>query len=247
MIQGTGGSHNVWHLHQVPALTAAGYRVITFDNRGMPPSSECPEGFTVPDMVGDVVGLVERLGLGPCRVVGTSLGAHVAQELALARPDLLRQVVLMATRGRVDRTRAALTRAECELHDAGVVLPPRYRAVVRALHNLSPRTLADDHAMADWLDLFELAPPGGAGVRAQNELSKMENRLRAYAAIEVPCHVLAFADDLITPASLGREVADAIPGATFEEIADCGHYGYLEDSAAVNKSIIEFFSQPQRP
>ncbi|GAA3353904.1 hypothetical protein GCM10017744_009330 [Streptomyces antimycoticus] len=47
--------------------------------------------------------------------------------------------------------RAAITRAEIELHDAGVELPARYAAVVRALKALSPRTLDDGEAMADWL------------------------------------------------------------------------------------------------
>jgi pimeloyl-ACP methyl ester carboxylesterase len=243
MIQGTGGGHSVWHLHQVPALAAAGYRVVTFDNRGIPPSSVCAEGFTVADMVGDVAGLIEHLGAGPCRIVGTSLGAFVAQELALARPDLVRQVVLMATRGRTDVLRGALVEAEVELHDAGVDLPPRYAAVLRALHSLSPRTLDDDTAVTDWLDLFELAPGSGPGRRAQMELSRMPDRLAAYRAVTVPCHVIAFADDLVTPPSLGREVADAVPGATYEVIPGCGHYGYLEDPATVNASILRFFAR----
>ncbi|KOG89392.1 alpha/beta hydrolase, partial [Streptomyces varsoviensis] len=101
MIMGTGGGGRAWRLHQVPALTAAGYRVITFDNRGIPPTDACPGGFTIDDMVADTAGLIEALGLGPARVVGTSLGGYIAQELALARPELVRQAVLMATRGRV--------------------------------------------------------------------------------------------------------------------------------------------------
>ncbi|MFD9051147.1 alpha/beta fold hydrolase [Streptomyces zaomyceticus] len=244
MIQGTGGGRTAWQLHQVPALTAAGFRVITFDNRGIPPTSECPEGFTLQDMVGDVAGLVERLGIGPVRVVGTSMGAFVAQELSLARPDLVRQTVLMATRGRTDALRAALTRAETELHDSGVTLPARYSAVLRALKFLSPRTLDDERELADWLDLFELAPPAGPGLRAQMEVSRLENRLAAYRGIRVPCQVIAFADDLVTPPHLGREVAAAIPGAVFEVIEGCGHYGYLEDPAAVNKAMVQFFTGP---
>ncbi|MFJ8661918.1 alpha/beta fold hydrolase [Streptomyces sp. NPDC093795] len=244
MIQGTGAGRTAWHLHQVPALTAAGFRVITFDNRGIPPTSECPEGFTVQDMVGDVAGLVERLALGPARIVGTSMGAFVAQELSLARPDLVRQTVLMATRGRTDALRAALTRAETELHDSGVILPARYAAVLRALKFLSPRTLDDERELTDWLDLFELAPPAGPGLRAQMEVSRLENRLAAYRGIRVPCQVIAFADDLVTPPHLGREVADAIPGAVFELIEGCGHYGYLEDPAAVNKAMVQFFTGP---
>ncbi|GAA3353906.1 hypothetical protein GCM10017744_009340 [Streptomyces antimycoticus] len=72
--------------------------MITLDNRGIPPTSECPDGFTLQDMVGDVAGLIEHLGIGPCRVVGTSLGAFITQELALSRPDLVRRAVLIATR-----------------------------------------------------------------------------------------------------------------------------------------------------
>ncbi|GAA3097430.1 alpha/beta fold hydrolase [Streptomyces rectiviolaceus] len=242
LIQGTGGGRTVWQLHQVPALTAAGHRVITFDNRGIPPTSECPEGFTLQDMVGDVAGLIERLGIGPCRVVGTSMGAFIAQELALARPELVRQAVLMATRGRTDAMRARLTRAEIELHDSGVRLPTPYAAVLRALKSLSPRTLNDDREMADWLDLFELSQPAGPGQRAQMEVSNLDDRLAAYRGIRVPTLVMSFADDLITPPHLGREVADAIPGAEFTLVPDCGHYGYLEDPAAVNKEIVDFFA-----
>nr|WP_329618492.1 alpha/beta hydrolase [Streptomyces sp. S465] len=140
--------------------------VITFDNRGIPPTSECPGGFALQDMVDDAAGLIEHLGVGPCRIVGTSLGAFVAQELALSRPDLVRQAVLMATRGRTDALRAAITRAEIDLYDAGVGLPVRYAAVMRALKSLSPRTLDDDAAMADWLDQFELSAGPGPGQRA---------------------------------------------------------------------------------
>ncbi|MET7938113.1 alpha/beta fold hydrolase [Streptomyces sp. NPDC005322] len=242
MIQGTGGGRTVWQLHQVPALTAAGFRVITFDNRGIPPTSAWTEGFTLQDMVGDVAGLIEHLGIGPCRIVGTSLGAFIAQELALSRPELVRKAVLMATRGRTDALRAAITRAEIDLYDAGVELPVRYAAVTRALKSLSPRTLDDSEAMADWLDLFEMSPAAGPGQRAQMEVSKLDHRLAAYRGIRVPCQVIAFADDLVTPPHLAREVADAIPGAEYELIEGCGHYGYLEDPATVNKTMVGFLA-----
>ena len=80
LVMGTGSRGRAWHLHQLPALTTAGYRVITFDNRGIPPSDVCADGFTIDDLVGDVVGLIDRLGIGPCRLVGNSMGAHVVQE-----------------------------------------------------------------------------------------------------------------------------------------------------------------------
>jgi len=149
----------------------------------------------------------------------------------------------MATRGRSDTLRRALAEAEIALHDSGLRLPPRYTAVVRALQNLSPRTLADSGPIDDWLDLLEMSAPTSRGDRVHMQFSAMDDRLAAYARIGRPCRVISFADDLITPAYLGREVADAIPGATYDLVPGCGHYGYLEDPDAVNKIIIEFFRQ----
>ncbi|MCX4802926.1 alpha/beta hydrolase [Streptomyces sp. NBC_01214] len=56
-------------------------------------------------------------------VVGTSLGARVAAELALARPDLVSGLVIMAARGHSDAMSMALTRAEQEPDDLGIELP----------------------------------------------------------------------------------------------------------------------------
>ena len=44
-IAGRGGAGRTWHLHQVPAFLAAGYRVITFDNRGVGATANA-DGFT---------------------------------------------------------------------------------------------------------------------------------------------------------------------------------------------------------
>jgi pimeloyl-ACP methyl ester carboxylesterase len=240
LVMGTAATGRVWQLHQVPALVDAGYRVITFDNRGI--SGEDTE-FSIDDLVADTAGLIEHLELGPCRLVGTSMGAQVVTELALARPELVTQAVMMATRGRSDVLRQAMGEAERELRDSDVDLPARYEAVVRAVHNLSPRTLNDDAAMRDWLDLFTMSPTiWTPGLRAQLRLDITGNRLPAYRAIRVPCLVIGFADDVRLPAYLAREVADVIPSAEYLELADCGHYGYLERPDAVNAALITFFT-----
>jgi pimeloyl-ACP methyl ester carboxylesterase len=242
LVMGQSAGGRAWHLHQVPALIDAGYRAVTFHNRGIPPTDECPEGFTIDDLVADTAGLAEHLGLAPCRFVGVSLGAYVVQELMLARPGLVQQGVLMATRGRNDVLRAAMTRAERALYDSGLELPTAYTTWIRALQNLSPATLDDDQQIRDWLELFEFSPqPQGPGTRAQLDLEVPEGRLDAYRAIDAPCLVIGFADDVILPPHLGREVADAVPGAVYQEIKGCGHYGYLERPDEVNGVLLEFF------
>jgi pimeloyl-ACP methyl ester carboxylesterase len=244
MVMGSGAVGRSWELHQAPALRSAGYRVITFNNRGIPPTDACAEGFTIEDLVADTAGLIDRLGIGPCRLVGTSLGAHVAQELCLARPGLISQVVLMATRGRSDFMRAEHARAEREFYDSGGTMTPLYGATIRALQNLSPATLREDKEVQDWLDIFELAPVSASpGYRAQLDIDITSNRLAAYREIDTPCLVIGFSDDLVLPPHLSREVADAIPGSRYTEIQDAGHYGYLERPDGVNAALLEFFAQ----
>ena len=246
LVMGTGSPGRVWHAHQVPALVGAGYRVATFDNRGIPPTDECAGGMTIDDLVGDTAALIEHLGGGPVRIAGTSLGARVTQELALARPDLLSHAVMLGTHGRTDPVRRTLSLGERALHDAGIKLPNQYYAGITAVQNLSPRTLADPAAAKDWLDIFEFTGSTvGPGVRAQLALHDFPDRLADYARISVPALVVGFADDRVLPPHLAHEVADAIPGARYAEVADAGHFGYLERPNEVNRLLLEFFATGQ--
>ncbi|MFY9806183.1 MAG: alpha/beta hydrolase [Pseudonocardiaceae bacterium] len=243
LVMGTGSPGRVWQLHQVPALVAAGYRVVTMDNRGIPPSDECAGGMTIEDLVGDTAAVIQLLGNGPARVVGTSLGSRIVQELALVRPDLVLQAVMMAAHGRPDPVQSRLSAGQRALYDAGIELPSTYYAATTALLNLSPRTLNDCSAVQEWLDLFEFYKSGiSAGMRAQLEVEDFTDRLAAYRRIKVPSLVIGFADDLMVPSYLAREVAEAIPESRYEEIADCGHFGYLERPVEVNKLLVEFFA-----
>ncbi|MFI6481252.1 alpha/beta fold hydrolase [Nonomuraea sp. NPDC050663] len=240
LVMGTGGPGHIWHLHQVPALLAAGFRVITFDNRGLSPSPGPPP--EIDDLVGDLAGLAETLCGGRSRFVGVSMGAHVVQELMLRRPELVEAAVLMATRGRPDHFRARLAEAEAELNFGPVELPVAYGAALRAVLSLSPHTLNDESNARHWLDLFELFPTSKAVMCAQSRLEIIDNRLDDYRTIEGRCLVVAFEDDLVTPPHLGQEVATAIAGAGYAQVAKCGHYGYLEQPDEVNSLIVDFLS-----
>lgn len=240
LVMGTGSPGRVWEAHQVPPLVDAGFRVATVDNRGIAPSDECAAGFTLDDMVADIAALIEHLG-GPAHVVGTSMGARIIQELALARPELVSKAVMLATYGRQSVFQERLSQGERALMDSGVELPAQYQAAITAILNLSPATLEDPVLGADWLDIFEFSTPSrSAGVRAQMAMDPGPSRIDAYREIRVPCLIVGFSDDRMTPARLGREVAEAIPGSQYEEIPDCGHYGYLERPKEVNSLLLNF-------
>ena len=86
------------------------------------------------------------------------MGAYIAQELMLIRPDLVSQAVLMGTRGRLDRIRKSIRAADVELTKAEIKLPPAYAAKVRVLENFSPKTINDEKAIGDWMEMFTAFP-----------------------------------------------------------------------------------------
>jgi pimeloyl-ACP methyl ester carboxylesterase len=241
-ISGRGGPGRTWQPHQVPAFLEAGYRVITFDNRGIG-ATENAEGFTTQTMVADTAALIESLGAAPARLVGVSMGAFIAQELMVVRPDLVSAAVLMATRGRLDRARQFFHDAEVELHESGAQLPPSYDARSRVLESFSRKTINDDAAVDDWIAMFSTWPiKQTPGLRCQLDVSPRTNRLPAYRSIAAPALVIGFADDVVTPPHLGREVADALPNGRYLQIPDAGHLGFLERPQAVNAAALQFLA-----
>jgi pimeloyl-ACP methyl ester carboxylesterase len=243
LIMGQAAGGNVWSMFQVPALTEAGYEVITFDNRGMPPSDVPPGDYSLADLVADTEGLIEALDLGPCGVVGTSLGAFVATELAVKRPDLVTCCVLLAFRARGDGFRRALDAGESALTREGVTLPPRYDAAISVLQMFSRATLNDDAAITSWLDIYEMSAARRKAASGQAAIDLLADRRDALRAVPVPCRIVAFSDDLMCPPHLCAEAAEAIPDCDFVEIGSCGHVGYLERPNEVNSAIIEFLDK----
>jgi pimeloyl-ACP methyl ester carboxylesterase len=241
-IAGRGGAGRTWHLHQVPEFLRAGYRCITFDNRGIG-ATENAEGFTTETMVADTAALIEKLDVAPAHIVAVSMGAFIAQELMVARPELVRSAVLMATRGRHDRSRDFFRAAEVELAESGIELPAAYDAKVRLLESFSSKTLNDDVAVRDWIDMFTMWPTKPTpGLKTQLSIAPGDNRLAAYRSITAPVLVIGFQDDVVLPAHLGREVADAIPNARYLEIPYTGHLGFIERPQVVNAAALNFFA-----
>lgn len=242
-IAGQGGLGRTWDVHQVPAFSAAGYRVITFDNRGVGATADL-DGFTTATMVADTAELIEELDAAPVRIVAASMGSYIAQELMLARPDLVSQAALMATRGRHDRAREFFREAERDFAGSDIALPSTYQAKLRLLENFSPKTLNDDRAAQDWIDTFTMWPTKPTpGIRAQYGVAPQSDRLGVYKVITTPVLVIGFSDDLVMPPHLGAEVAAALPNGRYQEIADAGHLGFLERPRAVNTAILGFFSR----
>jgi pimeloyl-ACP methyl ester carboxylesterase len=84
--------------HQLGALATAGFRAVAPDLRGYGRSDrpEEVEKYTILHDIGDIVGLVAALGAKQAVIAGHDIGAAIAWQAALLRPDLFRAVVALS-------------------------------------------------------------------------------------------------------------------------------------------------------
>lgn len=83
--------------HQIPALAAAGYRVVVPDQRGYNESDK-PDGirmYSPAELVADAAGLIRAFGRESAIVVGHDFGANVAWWLALTHPSMVERLVIL--------------------------------------------------------------------------------------------------------------------------------------------------------
>ena len=95
LLQHFRGNLDNWDPALVDAL-AAGRRVIAFDNVGVAATTGRTPS-TIEAMARDAIAFLDALDLRRVDLLGFSIGSFVAQEIALARPDLLRRVVLASS------------------------------------------------------------------------------------------------------------------------------------------------------
>jgi pimeloyl-ACP methyl ester carboxylesterase len=97
LLHGWPDSARLWR-HQVPALAASGYRVITPDLRGFARSEQPAEvrSYGLRNVVGDVGALLDQLGTGAAHVVGHDWGAAVAWLTAILQPDRVRTLTAIS-------------------------------------------------------------------------------------------------------------------------------------------------------
>ena len=94
------GFPELWYSwrHQLPALSSAGFHAVAVDMRGYGQSDrpEAIDQYTLLHLVGDIVGLLDALGVQQAVIAGHDWGAVVAWHAALLRPDRFRAVIALS-------------------------------------------------------------------------------------------------------------------------------------------------------
>lgn len=198
----------------VVAALAPRHPILRYDHRGQGGSAWSGQPYDIEALVDDAAAMVAGWGRGPVLFVGLSMGGGVAQGLAIRHPQAVRGLMLANTAavypeaGREGlRQRAATVRAGGMAAILEATLERFLSADCRANQPAAVQQVSSILRRADQ-----------AGYAAACEAIVPTDWLGALGRVACPVHVLAGTLDVGAPPAVGRQIAEAIPGASCAEL-----------------------------
>ncbi len=234
MVMGATASMLGWPEALCQALAGKGLFVIRFDHRDTGESTTVPPGeasYSVEDMAGDVLAVMEGYGLERAHLAGMSLGGYIAQMVALQEPERVASLTLIASE---------------PLGWDGPALPLISEAFLEHFAALGSLDWSNRDAAADFLVESERlcagsgAPFDAAAAKAvalrvlertdspasmfnHGSVTTREDWTGRFREISCPVLVIHGDEDPILPVENGQAIADGIPGAEIDVLRGVGH------------------------
>jgi pimeloyl-ACP methyl ester carboxylesterase len=224
------GSSRVWE-HQLPAFTAGGYRVITYDRRGFGRSTVDSSGPQPGTGADDLLALLNHLGLDRVHLVGTAAGGMVALDFTVSFPQRLRSLVVANSIGGVQD--------EDYLEMSRRLRPPQFAALPPDVRELGPSYRAANAAgTTRWLELEKISRPEGTPPPVQTFRNRLTFSL--LETIAVPTLLMTGDADLYSPPAVLRLFAARIKNSESVIVPEVGHSTYWEQPEFFNQKVMEF-------
>jgi pimeloyl-ACP methyl ester carboxylesterase len=260
-------SQQAW-VFQRRALTAAGYRVVTWDQRGHGRSGHAEPASCTVDQLGEDLAVVleETCPTGPVALVGHSMGGMTIMALAEKQPDFVRQRVVAVAFVATSAGGPGLTNVGLGVL-AGKVISRVGPDVLMGLGRFQSRMMPlrrvgrnlEDSLVERWSfdspvsrDLVRFAGDmifqTSFGVMAAflPSLETLDERraLETFRGIETL--VLNGEGDLLTPPNHSEDIVRVVPGAEHVVVTDAGHLIMLEHPDLVSEQLLALVERGQR-
>lgn len=176
---------------------------------------------------------------GELVLCGTSMGGMVALEAVRQAPQRVKALALLGTSARADTPELIALRQSA----IGEFAAGRAEALLRAnvMFAFHPKVRGDSELAQTYL-AFVMRAGADALIRQNRAIMARADLRPALAAIRCPTLVACGDSDLLTPPEHSREIAEAIPGARFELVPECGHLLTLERPQHVNTLLLAWLA-----
>ncbi len=247
LIGGITSVLQIWDL-MVPSL-AKNYRVITPDNRGSG-STQVPDddGDRRPArLAGDILELLDGLGLERVHLLGASMGGMVVQEFALAHPERLASLIICCSNVGGSRSVMAAPAVIASLFGAAAEEAEALDAEAKrnTLKNLiHAASLAKCQDNLDfYIETRERYPHSAEemGRRAKGVMTL--DSYEGLKTLDVPTLVMTGSDDVLVPKENSQIIHEAIPNSELVEIDETGHIFFVERPEASVDALLDFLAK----
>lgn len=236
LVMGLGGDLQAWRF-QVAELSKH-FRVITFDNRGAGRTSAPDRPYSISGMAEDLNALLDALQVDKAHILGYSMGGYIAQEFALAHPNRVNRLILLATAPSIDGYGRAIVESWIDVRSSNMS-----REQV-ARHNapfLYSSALLDDRVRYDQAIRSSLAnhwaQEDHAFIRQAQAVLGWDPGDRA-SGIKAPTLIVAGEEDILVPPRNAEALGKLISGSVVKMLSG-GHVGCIEHPAEYNAAFLE--------
>jgi pimeloyl-ACP methyl ester carboxylesterase len=243
LISGSASTRPLWTL--VRPQWAQRFRTIAFDLRDSGASSVASEAYTLRDLAGDAVAVLDSAGSSRAHVVGHSLGGAIAQELAFARGDRLASLTFVSTWARGDLYAKNVMQLLLALTES---VPDDRTLLAAILFAGAGMTTLRSESLFDMADaavaLGSLAPR--AALARQWRLDLTVDTLDRLPGLTMPVHVVWGAEDRLLPQWYSQQILDAVPHAVGTAIDASGHLVMVAAPESFGRAVARFIDVTER-
>lgn len=214
-------------------------RLIRYDLRGSAGQPTPPGAWEIADFGRDMLALMDRSRIERASIGGVSLGGIAALWLAAHAPERVERIVAACTTAHFGdpefwRERARTVRAAGSTEVVADAVVERW---------LTPAFAAAHPDVRASLRAMLVATPAEGYAAACDALARMDLR-DDLGSIGAPTLVIGAAEDPATPLQHQQAIADAIPGARLEVIADAAHLANVQQPEAFNRLVLDHMEAP---
>jgi 3-oxoadipate enol-lactonase len=228
-----GANFSMWDA-QVPELEKH-FRVLRCDTRGEGQTAVTPGPYTIAQLAGDVLGLMDFLKIERAHFCGLSMGGMIGMWLGLNAEKRLGKLVFCNTAAKIGTAEGWNTRIE-NIRRGGMASVSA--AVVERWFTPAFRARAPE-IVARAQKMIESMPPDGY-VACSAAVRDFDERERV-AQIRTPVLVISGSHDAATPAADGRSLAERISGARYVEL-DAAHISNIEAPEKFTEALLDFLT-----
>lgn len=242
LIMGLAVPGHAWR-GQVPLLSPH-HKLIWFDNRGVGQSEVPPGPYSMAQMAGDAIALLDHLGIEKAHVVGLSMGGMIAQHVALAVPHRLFSLTLIATHaggvlGRLPSVPGIRAFVGTQIGNAN----SRRNSLKKMLFPPTFLANCDVAALDHTLELDFGTPVPRRALVAQIAAIQGHSTADSLPNLRLPTLVLRPDLDILVRPVQSDRLAALIPNAKLVGFADAGHGLIRQRPPQVAEQLLKHFAE----